>query len=456
MGQGAEGVGINFRGGGMPFLKILHFFRHDLWRIPLDSLSPKKSFLLKQVRIIFLALKGFDENKCALRASALTFYSLLSVVPFAALALGIAKGFGVQKLLEGELMSGMKEQKEIFSYIITFANSALENAQGGLIAGVGVAVLIFLIVELLGNIENSFNEIWGVREQRRLGRRLSNYLSVLFVAPILFIMSSSVTVFLSTRIAEIAGGMGALDLLSPLVMHALKVLPYCVVWFLFIFIYIFMPNTKVNWSSGILGGIVAGTIFQVLQWGYIAFQIKVASYGFIYGSFAVLPLFMVWLQVSWLIVLFGAEISFAHQNVETYQLEPESLGASQSFKRLLALSITQLCIKRFMEGDKPLSATEIANILETPVRLTNQVLYDLVSCRILSESAGKDEKVIFYQPARSLDMLSINFVITSMDALGSEEIPVKRSIEIDRISKSMNDFAVIIEKSEANMLLKDV
>jgi membrane protein len=440
----------------MPLFKILHFFRHDLWRIPLETLSPKKSFLVRQARIIFLALSGFDENKCALRASALTFYSLLSVVPFAALAIGIAKGFGVQKLLEVELMSGMKGQEEVFNYIITFANAALESAKGGIVTGIGVVVLILLIAGLLDSVEKSFDEIWGVRQPRTLGRRLSNYLAVLFVAPILFIISSSITVFVTTRIAEIVGSIGGLGLVSPLVMRMLKVLPYFVVWLLFIFVYIFMPNTKVNWSSGVLGGVVAGTVFQLLQWGYIAFQVKVATYGVVYGSFAVLPLFMVWLQLSWLIVLFGAEISFAHQNVETYKLEHESLGASPSFKRLLALSVTHLCVKRFMKGDDPLSATDIAGILETPVRVTNQVLFDLVSCRILSESSGKDEKVIFYQPARSIDMLSINFVITSMDALGSEEIPIKRSIEIDRISKSMKDFADIIEKSEANILLKDI
>jgi len=165
---------------------------------------------------------------------------------------------------------------------------------------------------------------------------------------------------------------------------------------------------------------------------------------------------MVWLQLSWLIVLFGAEISFAHQNVETYALEPESLGASPSFKRLLALSVTHLCVRRFMNGEKPLSAPELAGILETPIRLTNQVLYDLVSCRILSESSGGNEKVTSYQPARSLDALSINFVLRSMDELGSEEIPIQKSPEIDKLSKCMKDFADIVEGSQANLLLREI
>jgi len=440
----------------MTFTRMIKFLRQDLWRIQLGTLSPAKSFFLRQVRIIFLTFRGFDENKCALRASALTFYSLLSVVPFVAVAFGIAKGFGIQKLLEKELMEKMEGQEEVLSYILAFANSALEDAKGGIIAGVGVAMVIFLVIKLLGNIEQSFNDIWGVRQSRTWGRRLSNYLSIIFVAPILMIMSSSITLFIATGIRSLAERSGMSDQLDFLIIPSLKILSFCVVWLLFVFIYIFIPNTKVKWSSGILGGIVAGTAYEILQWGYINFQIGVSKYGAIYGSFAILPLFMIWLQLSWLIVLFGAEISFAHQNVETYELEPESLGASIAIKRLLALAMAHLCIKRFMSGETPLSAVEIAAKLDTPIRLTNQVLYDLVSCRILSESIGKEEKVVFYQPARSLETLSINFIIQSLDALGSEEIPITRSSEIDRISKCMEDFSAIIEKSDANLLLRDI
>ncbi|MBN1627219.1 MAG: YihY/virulence factor BrkB family protein [Deltaproteobacteria bacterium] len=440
----------------MHLSRVIEFLKHDLWRIQLSTLSPVKSFFLRQVRIVFLTFRGFDDNKCALRASALTFYSLLSVVPFAAVAFGIAKGFGIQKLLEKELMEKMEGQEEVLNYILTFANSALEDAKGGIIAGVGVAMVIFLVIKLLGNIEQSFNDIWGVRQSRTWGRRLSNYLSIVFVAPILMIMSSSITLFIATGIRTLAEKTGMSDQLNFLIIPLMKILSYCVVWLLFIFIYIFIPNTRVRWSSGVVAGIIAGTAYELLQWGYITFQIGVSKYGAIYGSFAVLPLFMIWLQLSWLIVLFGAEISFAHQNVETYELEPESLGASIETKRLLALAVTHLCIKRFMSGERPMSAQEIAGKLDTPIRLTNQVLYDLVSCRILSESIGKEEKVVFYQPARSLESLSINFVIRSLDALGSEEIPITRSSEIDRISRCMEDFSANMERSDANLLLRDI
>ncbi|MFC1532953.1 YihY/virulence factor BrkB family protein [Thermodesulfobacteriota bacterium] len=440
----------------MTLQKIIDFLRHDLWKVRLVTLSRRKSFLIRQIRIIVLAFRGFDEDKCSLRASALTFFSLLSVVPAAALAFGIAKGFGMQKRLESELIEKMKGQEEVVNYVITFANSWLEEAKGGLIAGIGVLMLFWLIIKLLGNIEKSFNDIWGVQRSRALGRKLSDYLSILLVAPILLIMSSSITVFITTQITLITQKIDLLGPISPFILFFLRLLPYCVIWLLFSFIYIFMPNTKVHFKSGILGGIIAGTIYGLVQWIYITFQVGISKYSAIYGSFAVLPFFMIWLQVSWLVLLFGAEISFAYQNVDTYEFEPGSERVSPSFKRLLALGIAHVCIKNFNNGDKPWTAGEISHALEIPVRLTNQLLNDLIQCRILSEIVGIDEQDPLYQPARELDTLTINFIIQALDGFGNHDIPIVQSEEVGKISESIKKFASIIENSDSNLLLKDV
>lgn len=436
--------------------KIIHLIRYDLWRVHLGTLSRKKSFVIKQLRVIVLAFRGFDEDKCSLRASALTFYSLISIVPAAALAFGIAKGFGMQKLLERELVEKMRGQEEVVNYVITFANSWLEEAKGGIIAGIGIVTLFYFIIRLLGNIEKSFNDIWGIQHPRSLGRKLSDYLSVLLVAPILFIMASSLTVFVTTQITQITQKIDLLGPIGPLIIFSMKILPYCVIWLLFTFVYIFMPNTKVRFRSGLLGGIIAGTLFVIVQWIYITFQVGVSKYGAIYGSFAVLPLFMIWLQVSWIIVLFGAEIAFADQNVETYEFEPDSLHVSHSFKRLVALRITHLCVRNFTRGEPPLSAEDICHSLEIPIRLTNQVLYDLVQCRILSETVGEDERDPLYQPARAVDMLSIGYVVKSFDDIGTDDLPLVRSGATNRISESMKEFTRIIDHSDANLLLKDI
>ena len=300
--------------------KVIDFLKTDIWRIRLENYSRNKSFFLRQLRIIVLAVRGFAEDKCKFRASALTFYSLLSIVPVIAMMFGIAKGFGLEKRVETELLQKMQGpgQQEVAVKIITFANSLLENAKGGFIAGVGVAFLFWTIIKVLSNIENSFNDIWGVKKPRTLGRRFSDYLSVMLVCPFLMIMASSATVVISSQVRVIIQQSALLSAVAPLILFTLKLLPYCTIWITFTFIFIFMPNTKVRLRSGFLGGVVAGTIFQMVQWIYINFQIVTAKYSAIYGGFAALPLFLLWLQISWLVVLFGAELSFAHQNVETY------------------------------------------------------------------------------------------------------------------------------------------
>jgi membrane protein len=217
-----------------------------------------------------------------------------------------------------------------------------------------------------------------------------------------------------------------------------------------------MPNTKVNVRSGLFGGIMAGTIYEFVQWIFITFQVGVSSYGTIYGSFAVLPLFLIWLQVSWLIALLGAEISFAHQNVETYKFEPSSLHVSPSFKKLLALQISYVCVKNFYNGDRPWSAGQISNALEIPIRLVNQILLELEQCQILSKVRGMDEKEPGYQPVRNVDTLSVHFVVQAIDNLGSHDIVLPQSMELTKISECLNEFASIVNNSKANLLLKDI
>jgi len=436
--------------------KIITFLTTDVWRIRLSDLSRSKSFLIKQLRVILLSLRGFDEDKCQLRASALTFYSLLSIVPVVAMAFGVAKGFGFEKMLEKQLLEKMPGQEEVLTQVVGFANSMLENTKGGLVAGIGIAILFWTVIKVLGNIEKSFNDIWGIKKPRQLSRRFSDYLSIMMICPILVIVSSSATVFISTQIVAITQKVELLGFLSPLIFMAIKLLPYGMIWVLFTFIYIFMPNGKVNFKAGLLGGIVAGTIYQLAQWGYINFQVGVAKYNAIYGSFAALPLFLVWLQLSWLIVLFGAEISFADQNVDLYEFEPDCLKVQYRFKKLLSLRISNLLAKRFSQGEKPLTATDISHQVEMPIRLTRQILYDLVEANVLTEVKTDKEKQIAYQLACDSQIIDLNFVINAIESRGVDNIPVAKTKELEVLSKSLSDFEELIARSGSNKLLKDI
>lgn len=257
-------------------------------------------FLLKLIKTIFFAIKNFKEDNCQKSASALTYYTLLSIVPVLAMFFGIAKGFGFDKTLEDELSKRFADQQQLLEQLLTFTHSMLNNAKGGLIAGLGLIVLFWSVMKLLGKIEESFNEVWSVRKERNLWKKFSEYLAIMLVSPILIIMSSSLNVFLSTQVENIVNKIGILGVLSPAIFFSLKLVPYVIVWILFSIIYILMPNTKVSFSGGIFAGIIAGSIFQITQSGYIILQYNIASYNAIYGSFAALPLLLIWLQLSWL------------------------------------------------------------------------------------------------------------------------------------------------------------
>jgi len=249
--------------------QVINFLKNDIWRLSLKNYSRPKSFLIRQLRIIVLAVRGFDEDRCKFRASALTFYSLLSIVPVIAMMFGVAKGFGFQESIQSQIEAKLPGQEEIAEKIITFSNSLLENASGGFIAGIGVVFLFWAIIKILSNIENSFNEIWGVKKPRSIGRKFSDYLSIILVCPILLVMAGSMTVAISSQLQLITQKIAILNTIGPLISVLLKLLPYCSVWITFTFIFIFMPNTKVKLKSGLVAGIVAGTIFQIMQWVYI-------------------------------------------------------------------------------------------------------------------------------------------------------------------------------------------
>jgi membrane protein len=436
--------------------RLVGFLKGDVWRIRSRDLPRMRSLLLKHLRILLLAVRGFSAHRCSLHASSLTFFTILSIVPAVAMLFGVAKGFVSESVLEERLTAALPGQEDVAAQLIEFSRSMLANARGSIVAGVGVAVLFWTVIKVLTHVEKSFNTIWGVKENRPLGRRFTDYLSIMIICPVLLIASGGITVAISSKVESLVDSVAVLGFLGPFVSLLLRLLPYCIGWGLFAFICIFMPNTKVKLASGVFGGIVAGTIYQLMQGGYVSFQIGVAKYSAIYGGLAALPLFLIWLQLSWLVVLFGAELSFAHQNVETYEFEPDCLNARPSFKRLLALRMTQMLVRNFSEGGEPLNGSDIAHALGVPIRLVNDVLYELVQTRILAETKCRDLQGVGYQPACAIDRLTIGFVLEALDNHGTEAIPMLDSPELSRLADSLREFRSAIRSSEANIALKDV
>jgi membrane protein len=440
---------------GEKIQKTTNFIKNDVWRIRRAQLSPGKSVFLKFLRILLLSIRGYDEDKCQLRASALTFYSLISIVPVAAMAFGIAKGFGFEKVLEAQLRNKLAGHEAVLTKVIQFSHSLLENTRGGLIAGVGLVVLLWAVIKVLGQIEYSFNDIWGIKQKRTTGRMFGDYLSLMLICPVILILSSGVTVFITTQVSLIVEKFTILGSFSSLIFFLLKLLPYTLMGSLFTFLYMFMPNTKVRFSSGLVAGIITGTAFQVVQWAYITFQIGVVQYNAIYGSFAALPLFLAWLQLSWLIVLYGAEISFAYQNVDTYEFEPDVLQASRRLQTLLSLFVTSYLIKNFIRGEKPMTAGEISSQLEIPIRFVNEIIFDLVKSNIVSVAEIEGETERGYQPAIDINSLTIQYVIDAIEKRGINAMHFTDNPEFASLVASLEAFDRKIEQLPENRLLKE-
>jgi membrane protein len=277
----------------------------------------------------------------------------------------------------------------------------------------------------------------------------------MLIGPVLFILSSSMTVLISSGINRVIEGISYLKIVSPGIAFLLGFMPYIALWILFSFVYIFLPNTKIKLTSGILGGVIAGTLYHIFQFGYIHLQIGVAKYNAVYGSFAALPLFFEWMQLSWLIVLLGAEIAFAHQNVETYEFEQDCLNVSHSFKRLLSLWVLHHLIRNFMKGEKPWDAAQISHLLEIPSRLVNQILHDLVASGLVSEVKVEETKT-GYEPAQDPEGMTVKTVIDTLEDFGSHGIPVAKNDSFNKLCNSLRAFDELIGGSEANKKLKDL
>jgi membrane protein len=400
-------------------------------------------------RVVSAWVEGFIQKDYFSKASSLTFYSLLSIVPLLAIAFGIAKGFGFENNLEEEILAHFQEQKELANLLIKFAYSWLSHAKGGLIAGIGIVFLFWSVITLLSNIENALNEIWHVKEARSLPRRFSDYLAMMLILPIVFFISSSLTVFISTQVSESARTNGWMHAMSPYYFHLLRLSPFLLSWILFSFLYTFVPDTKVSFSTGIITGVLAGTTFQIWQWLYINFQTSISSYGAIYGSFAALPLFLLWLQYSWLIVLVGAEIGFHIENA--LSLPQTKLGPTRNVSaKVIGLTITYQCVHAFSRGEPPLTDRHLVQLTGTPLNDVKTLLDILQKSAILTQTKKG------FLPARDIHTMTIKDVVDAINTNFCFEVPIQETLEVKNIQAHLNRLEEATASAEANIPLYKV
>lgn len=387
-------------------------------------------------------------------APALTFFSVLSIVPVAALALGIAKGFGLERYLEQQLRIALAGREAVYDWLIEITGTFFGQVDGGLVAVTGLGVLIYTISMLLVNVEKIFNQIWQVRQGKTVLQRFRDYFALLILGPLLLIAAGAFSVFITTRIQLLEG-----SLLSPFLLFLLRLMPYLLIWILFTFLYKVMPNTRVNFLPALITGIIAGTVFQLVQWAYLTFQIGAAGLGVVYGSFATLPLLLIWMQVSWTIVLFGAELTHAAQNIELYRygLAPKKINPYKY--KLLSLYILSLLLKNFTESTSTFTTSQVSDQLKIPELLVKKILDNLVEVNLLSailpEKGSDNQK--HYEPVLDIYEITVAVALEQLELYGyNEEAITEASPVLDALEDSFQEIKKLIRESDANRLLVEL
>ena len=387
-------------------------------------------------------------------AAALTYSTILAIVPIMAVVFAVARGFGYSKYIETWFRDMLTSQPQAAEIIIGFVNSYLVHTKSGIILGLGLVFMLWTVLMLVSNIEKTFNDIWQVKKPRSLFRTFTDYIAMLFLVPIIIVVMAGISIFMAT----IADNLDQYVVISSVAHFLIDLSPYILLSGAFFALYVFMPNTKVHLRSAILPAILAGTAMHWLQFFYIHSQIWVSSYNAIYGSFAALPLFMLWVQFSWIICLVGAELTYTMQNLEESAFMSDAKSMSHRYRMMLSALLLSLICKRFAEGRKPYTALELKLETNIPIRVTSELLYDMTQAHLILETYTTDEKGDdpVYLPAESLDNLSVGTMIDRLESQGGWKLDIHlrdyMSVNWGKAFDARHSYL----KSQREILMKDL
>lgn len=405
----------------------------------------------KAVRMLQSAAIGFWEDDCYTKASTLTFYTLQSIVPFLAAILAIAKGFGFDDYLEKLITTAFFEQKEIFNYAIAFALSLLKSITSGSIVGIGVILLLWTNINLVGYIELALNDIWKVKKSRGFFQKLKDFSFAVVVFPLIFVASSSATVYFQSHIHELQ----YFKTVNEYLLHGLTtMLPWILSCFLFGALYFLIPNARLKVGPRLIASLVAGTAFQVWQVIFINFQLYIFSYNIVYGAVALLPLFLIWLQLSWMIALAGAEIAAHIENYKYFIKDLKNSAFTKTSRCELALIIVFECMKTFYSGKKPLSLVKLSDRLKISQDVLEEILTALEEGNILVSFMNKEQEVC-YHPLYDPSKLKILTICDAIDHNFDNTVILETSEVLVRIQEAIKKIHQTSETSEVNLPICD-
>src|SRR5262245_18155636 len=385
--------------------RIRHLIVEEIWELESAKLTRFKRLFFKQLRFFWVVVSGFNESQIRLQALALSFKMMISLAPLLAVAFSVLKSFGVQNRLKPALTEALaplgSQSEEITSRLLEFVN----NMNVGALGSIGLITLFMTVVSLITSIEGAFNQIWKIKTARPLTRKFSDYLSTLMIGPVLIFSAVGVTASLQS--SDLVKSLIGLEPFGSLIVFALRLTPYLTVWAAFTFRYAFVPNTKVRLKSALLGGLVGAVLWQTVGWGFAVFVATSTKYYAIYSGFAILLLFLLWIYYGWTILLFGAQVAFAHQNFRISERERQPHGASAAARDGLAMRAMALIAQSFYFQKPEWTAAELAVRLQVPHSLMELILAPLRAGGLIVET-GKDQRLF---PCRDLERIELSEII---------------------------------------------
>lgn len=416
----------------------------------------KNTLFVKIVKTLNLSIKSFLNSDVQTQACAMTYRTLLALVPALAMLFALGRGFGLQTYLENQLMNTFHAMRGALSQAFNFVDSYLNQTSEGIFVGVGLIFLVWTLISLVSNIEEAFNRIWEVKTGRSFWRKITDYTAMLLILPIIMVCIGGINVMLSTKLQAIFD----FPFLTPVVSVLLEVASYVFTWLFFTAVYMLIPNTEVKFRNAFIAGIISGTGFLILQWIFVTGQMYVARNNAIYGSFSFLPLLFIWLQLVWVITLSGAVICYSAQNIFRYSYNDDISHISPRYREKVVMAVAAVIVQRFCNNCRPVTSRMLIVNYGLPPSLVTRAIDVLLEAGLISRVVMDVKKEQYaYQPALPPDEMTIALVRKRLDITGSKNFikdfntNYKGIVTIfDGITQSIDDYAGTIKLNDIDII----
>jgi membrane protein len=432
------------------------------------SLSKKENFMLKmieqnilklrkigkrfenEVKLVLLVSKNYSDSQSQIWASALTYFSMLAIFPIIALMLGITKGFGVDKFFEQKLLEFIPQNETMMLKVFDIAENLLNSTRGSILTGVGVIILLWSAIKVLMMLEDSFNTIWRIKKRRSLTRRVIDYVAIIFLGPILFIVVLASNSFVIEKL-------NSLSIKSGLLVHLIvQIIGFILIALIFSLIYFIIPNTNVKIKSAITAGITTTIMFFILRYGFGFLQSSISKYNAIYGSLAFIPIFLIQMQYVWVTILIGAQISFSSQNSEEFLYKKVS-ELPIKIRKEMGLSILKLLIDRFENGQDSYTDIEIAKKMNVGIPFVKDTLNDLEEIGLVNEIIGSKVEESKYQIAMNPDKLTVEYFIKKLENKKyNTDKDIKKEVDFSEFEDILTEEMYKNIEFRNNKLIRDI